>query len=205
MNHLNIEPKIYGYLRVSTEKQNLQNNKSEILLLIDEKKIKGNIIWIEETVSGMKNYKNRELGKIQFKKDDIFITSELSRIGRTMMMIMSFISELSKIGVKMFFTKQDFQIDESIGSQVLVFAYSLCSQIERQLISQRTKNALKDKKDKGQILGRIAGKMILDDKYQEIEKLHNDGLKIKAIAKKYNCSPLTITKLLKKHNNPITQ
>ena len=185
--------KIYCYLRVSTEKQELEGNKGQILLKVSELKLNSqNIVWIEETISGMKNWKSRELGKIDFKKDDVFITSELSRVGRSMIQIMGFISILMEKGVKLYFTKSKFNIDNSINSQVLVFAYSLCSQIERELISTRTKDALAKKKKDGVIIGRPNGKMILDDKIDEIKKSIGDGVKLKVIAKKYNSSQTTI-------------
>lgn len=192
---------IYCYLRVSTEKQDLNNNKGEILLKVNELNLNSkNIIWIEEIVSGMKIWKSRELGKIQFNKGDVFITSELSRVGRTMTQIMGFISNLMEKGVKIYFTKSKFNIDGSINSQVLIFAYSLCSQIERELIATRTRDALQNKKNKGEILGRPKNKMILDNKVDEIKKQIDDGIKLKVIAKKYNSSQTTITKLIKKHN-----
>jgi putative DNA-invertase from lambdoid prophage Rac len=192
--------KIYCYLRVSTEKQDLEGNKGEILLKVNQLQLNSqNIVWIEETISGMKNWKTRELGKIEFKKGDIFITSELSRVGRTMIQIMGFISAMMEKEVKLYFTKSKFEIDNSINSQVLVFAYSLCSQIERELISTRTKDALNNKKKNGDILGRPKNKMILDNKADEIKKALDDGVKIKSIAKKYNASTTTISKLIKKY------
>ena len=192
--------KIYCYLRVSTDKQDLEGNKGQILLKVNELQLDSrNIVWIEETISGMKNWKSRELGKINFKEGDIFITSELSRVGRTMIQIMGFISSMMEKGVKLYFTKSKFNIDNSINSQVLVFAYSLCSQIERELISTRTKDALAKKKKDGVIIGRPQGKMILDTKIDEIKKQIDDGVKLKVIAKKYNSSQTTITKLIKKH------
>ncbi len=193
--------KIYCYLRVSTVKQDLEGNKGQILLKVNELKLNSqNIIQIEETISGMKNWKSRELGKIDFKKDDIFITSELSRVGRTMIQIMGFISSMMEKGVKLYFTKSKFNIDNSINSQVLVFAYSLCSQIERELISTRTKDALAKKKKDGVIVGRPSNKMILDNNVDEIKKQIDDGVKLKVIAKKYNSSQTTITKLIKNTN-----
>lgn len=193
--------KIYCYLRVSTVKQELDGNKGEILLKVNSLGLNSqHIVWIEETISGMKNWKSRELGKIDFKKDDVFITSEPSRVGRTMIQIMGFISDLMQKGVKIHFTKSKFEIDNSITSQVMVFAYSLCSQLERELISTRTKDSLAKKKKDGQILGRPKNKMILDDKYTEIKKLLDDGVKIKKIAEKYNMSRVTISKLMKKND-----
>ena len=187
-------------MRVSTEKQDIEGNKGELLLKVNELKLNSqNIIWIKGTISGMKNWKSRELGKINFKEGDIFITSELSRVGRTMIQIMGFISYMMEKGVKLYFTKSKFNIDNSINSQVLAFAYSLCSQIERELISTRTKDSLQKRKKEGAILGRPSNKMILDSKVEEIKKQIEDGVKLKVIAKKYN-SQTTITKLIKNIN-----
>lgn len=192
---------IYLYLRVSTELQNIENNKGELLLKVNQLGLNSqNIKWVEETVSGMKHYKSRELGKIDFKKDDVLITTEISRIGRTMLQIFGFISEMIQKGVKIYFTKTKIEIDGSIQSQALIFAYSLCSQIERELISTRTKDALKKKKEDGTVLGRPKNKMVLDNKTEEIKKLVDMGVKINNIAEKYNMSRVTISKLIKKNN-----
>lgn len=191
---------IYLYLRVSTEQQNIENNKGELLLKVNQLGLNSqDIKWVEETVSGMKHYKSRELGKIDFKKDDILITTEISRIGRTMLQIFGFISDMVQKGVKIYFTKTKIEIDGSIQSQALIFAYSLCSQIERELISTRTKDALKKKKTDGIVLGRPKNKMVLDDKTEEIKKLIEGGVKINYIAEKYKMSRCTISKLIKKN------
>lgn len=73
----------------------------------------------------MKNYKSRELGKIDFKEGDVFIATEMSRIGRTITQIMAFISDLLQKKVKIYFTKSKFEIDNSISSQAMIFAFSL--------------------------------------------------------------------------------
>ena len=192
--------KIYCYLRVSTMKQDLQSNKAELLLKVNELNLNSqNVIWIEETISGMKNYKSRELGKIDFKEGDVFIATEMSRIGRTITQIMAFISDLLQKKVKIYFTKSKFEIDNSISSQAMIFAFSLASQLERELISIRTKDSLAKKKKDGVILGRPKNKMILDDKATEIKKMLDDGVKINKIAEKYNMSRTTISKLIKKN------
>lgn len=193
-------PHIYCYLRVSTGKQDLQANKAELLLKVNELNLNSqNVIWIEETISGMKNYKSRELGKIEFKEDDVFIATEMSRIGRTITQIMAFISDLLQKKVKVYFSKSKFEINNSISSQAMIFAFSLASQIERELISIRTKDALQKKKKDGIILGRPKNKMVLDNKASEIKKLLDDGVKIHKIAEKYNMSRATISKLIKKN------
>lgn len=90
-----ITSKIYCYLRVSTDKQKIGGNTGEFLLKVNNLGLNSqNIVWIEETISGMKNWKSRELGKVEFKKNDVFATSEPSRVSRTVIKIMGFISEL---------------------------------------------------------------------------------------------------------------
>lgn len=193
---------IYGYLRVSTESQTIDTNKGEILLKINNLGLKGNIKWIEETISGTKHWKNRELGKLIniINKNDVIITSELSRIGRSLYQCFEFISVCAEKEVQLYFTKTDFKIDSSISSQTLIFAYSLTSQIERELISLRTKSALQNAKSKGIILGRPRGKMKLDKDINEIRNLINQGVKYKAIAKKYKVTETTMSKFIKKNN-----
>ena len=194
--------KIYGYLRISTDKQNIENNKKEILLMANNLGFNNNVIWIDETVTGTKHWKNRELGKLfdKFKPGDVFITSEVSRIGRSILQILEFITECSKKSVSVYCTKGNFKIDDSIQSQTLVFAMSLSAQIERELISERTKSALQTKKDKGIKLGRPTDKLKLDDYIDEIKNLISNGVMLKAIAKKFNVSKNTISYFVKKRN-----
>jgi putative DNA-invertase from lambdoid prophage Rac len=191
---------IYAYLRVSTDKQNIENNRSEILLKINDMNLDSRkIIWITETITGTKHWKKRKLGEINFKKGDYFFCSELSRVGRKMIDVMEFISGNLQKGINIIFTKTNFTVDDSITSQTLIFAYSLCSQIERNLISERTRSILQTKKDNGVKLGRKCN-MKLDDKAIEIKNLYDDGYSMKGLAKKYNCTRLTINRLFKKHN-----
>lgn len=107
-----------------------------------------------------------------------------------------FISELLQKKVKVYFTKSKFEIDNSISSQAMIFAFSLTVQIERELISQRTKDALVKKKKDGQILGRPKNKMVPI----EIKKLLVEGVNINKIAEKYDMARATISKLIKKNN-----
>lgn len=191
--------KIYGYLRVSTDKQNIDNNKNEIKLNALNMGFNHEIVWVSETVSGSKHWKKRQLGELinQFNEGDIFITSEVSRIGRSMLQILEFITECSKKKVSIYCTKGGFKIDDSIESQASIFALSLSSQIERNLISERTKAALKTRKENGIILGRPKGKLKLDKYTNEIKELIDTGVKYKAIAEKYNVSQNTMSKFIK--------
>ena len=158
-----------------------------------------NIVYVQETKSGMKNYKSRELGKIDFQKGDTLICSEISRIGRTIVQIMSFLGELSQKGVAVYFTKTKFEVNDSIQSQTMIFASSICAQIEREMISVRTKDSLNKKKTEGVVLGRPKNKFVLDSKWNEIKKLLDEGMKKKVIAKKFDVCPNTLTNLIKIH------
>jgi len=151
---------IIGYIRVSTDKQTTENQRFEILKFADEKNIKIDK-WVEETVSGRKKYQDRKLGEIinDIQKEDIIIVSELSRLGRSLMEVMSLLHRLMEKEAKVFTTKEQYELGNNINSQVLAFAFSLSAQIERELISQRTKEALQRKKSEGKILGRPKGSL----------------------------------------------
>lgn len=191
--------KTYGYLRVSTDKQDLQGGKSEILLKANDLKL-GNVEFIEEIVSGGKDWENRKLGELYEKcnKGDVIITSEISRIGRSISPVMEFIAKCAKKDIKLYFTKNDnIKVDGSIQSQVLIFAYSLSAQIERELIVSRTKAGMKRARDAGKQIGRKPGIMMLDPHLNEIKKMIDDGYKCLIIAKKYKCTKATLSRFLK--------
>ena len=140
----------YGYIRVSTVKQDVENQKFEIIRYAE----KNNFIingWIEETVSGTKNYDKRKLGTLlqNVQEHDRIICSELSRLGRSLFMIMSILSICMEKKVEVQTIKDGYYLKEDISSKVLAFAFGLSAEIERNLISQRTTEALTRKKQKG--------------------------------------------------------
>lgn len=197
--------KIYGYLRVSTEKQDLEGNKNEIICLCTKLGYNPvDIIWILESVTGTKHWKDRKLNLIvdEIKRNDIIIMSEISRISRKFMSIIEFFSVIKEKGAYLHFTKSDFKIDDSIQSQALIFAFSISSQLERELISERTKTALKRKKIEGVKLGRPKGKgkCKLDKYRNEIMLSLDKGVPKSVIAKNYNVSNSTIHNFIKKIN-----
>src|SRR5690554_3865839 len=149
---------IYGYIRVSTDKQTVENQRFEINHFCE----KQNIIvsrWIEETISGSKQVDDRKLGKLlkKMKKDDILICSELSRLGRNLLMIMGVLNECMNRDIQVWTIKDNYRLGSDINSKVLAFAFGLSAEIERNLISQRTKEALARKRAEGVILGRPVG------------------------------------------------
>lgn len=149
---------IYGYIRVSTDKQTVENQRYEIQKYC---KNRGLVIdtWIEETASGMKSYSSRSLGRIiqDMTRDDVLICSELSRLGRTLFMIMEILSQCLNKGCKVCTVKDNYNLGDNIESKVLAFAFGLSAEIERSLISLRTKEALMRLKKEGKQLGRPKG------------------------------------------------
>ena len=149
----------YGYIRVSTDRQNVENQRFEINNYCLKK---GIVIdnWIEETISGTKSPSRRRLGVLLQKvnKGDKIICSELSRLGRSLLMIMSILNILMEKGVVVYTIKDNYVLGDDIQSKVLAFAFGLSAEIERNLISQRTQEALKRKKALGTKLGRPKGR-----------------------------------------------
>ena len=150
---------VYGYIRVSTDKQTVENQRFEIENYCKER---GMIVgsWIEETISGTKKVDERKLGKLlnKVKKDDIIICAELSRLGRNMFMIMSILNYCMENGIKVWTIKDNYRLGDDLTSKVLAFAFGLSAEIERNLISQRTKEELARKKSEGISLGRPKGR-----------------------------------------------
>ena len=151
----NQKPKVIGYLRVSTGDQELEKNKSDILRLANHLNL-GQVNFVEEIVSGKVSWKKRKIAKIieDFKKDDTLMVSELSRLGRSMLECMEIFSVAVEKGVRVYAVKGNWSLDSSIQSKIVAMAFSMASEIERDLISQRTKEALRYKKEQGIKLGR---------------------------------------------------
>ena len=150
---------VYGYIRVSTDKQTVQNQKFEITLYARKNKIRIDS-WISETISGTVIPSKRNLGRLLEKvhTGDLIICSEISRLGRSMFMIMSILNRLMEKNVQVFTVKEGYRLGTDLTSKVLAFAFSISAEIERTLISDRTREALKRKKSEGVVLGHPKGK-----------------------------------------------
>lgn len=149
---------VYGYIRVSSDKQTVENQRFEIQRFCEENDllIQG---WIEETISGTKSYTKRQLGKLlrKARKGDIIICSELSRLGRNLYMIMEILSICMAKECYVWTIKDSYRLGDDIQSKVLAFAFGLSAEIERNLISQRTKEALARLRAEGKHVGRPKG------------------------------------------------
>ena len=193
---------IYGYIRVSTDRQTVENQRYEINRFCEKEGIKIEK-WIEETVSGTVKVENRLLGKLlkKMKKEDIIIASELSRLGRSLLMIMSILNQCMQTEVQVWTIKDNFRLGADISSKVLAFAFGLSAEIERNLISQRTKEALARKKADGVILGRPIGckstKTKLSGKEIKIQKLLDKKVSVSAIGRMLGVNRLTVCRKIK--------
>ena len=158
---------VYGYIRVSSDKQTVENQRFEINNFVAREQIHIDG-WIEETISGTKNYNKRELGKLlnKVQKDDLIICAELSRLGRNLFMIMEILNICMTKECRVWTIKDNYRLGEDIQSKVLAFAFGLSAEIERNLISQRTKEALARKKAEGFTLGRPVGRKTDESKYK---------------------------------------
>ncbi len=191
-----------GYLRVSTQYQDNEKNKLDILKLANDKKL-GHVEFVEEVVSGKISWRKRSIAQIlnDLSKGDSIILSELSRLGRSMLECMEILSIATDKGIHIYAVKGNWQLENSIQSKVVAMAFSIASEIERDLISQRTKEALRVKKATGAKLGRPKGigKSKLDPFKPEIEALLANGSTKRFIANRYNSSYANLHKWLNKH------
>ena len=194
---------VYGYIRVSTDKQSIENQRFEIENFCKKQNLKIDE-WMEETISGTKDVEKRKLGILlgQLQKNDILICSELSRLGRNLLMIMSILNECMKKEIQIWTIKDNYRLGTDISSKVLAFAFGLSAEIERNLISQRTKEALARKKSEGVHIGRPKGALSkivkLTGKEEIIRKYLDKGKAQVYISKKLGVARGTLIRFMKR-------
>ncbi|MBP3343445.1 MAG: master DNA invertase Mpi family serine-type recombinase [Bacteroidales bacterium] len=197
---------IYGYIRVSTDKQTVENQRFEINNFCEKNNLKVDK-WIEETISGAKDFETRKLGVLlrSMNKKDILICAELSRLGRNLLMIMSILNKCMQKEIQVWTIKDNYKLGSDISSKVLAFAFGLSAEIERNLISQRTKEALARKRSEGVVLGRPKGskskKLKLSGKEKIISNMLNRNLTYKKIAKSLGVHRSTLSTFIKENMN----
>ncbi|NQD41434.1 recombinase family protein [Glutamicibacter halophytocola] len=191
-------PRIIAYARVSTDKQDAENQRFEIERYLartganfDE--------FLEETVSGKKHVSDRKLGQLinELDRGDTLIVSETSRISRRLNEIFNTIQACIDRGITVIAVKQNYVFADDINSKVIAFAFGLAAEIERDLISQRTKEALARKKSEGVTLGRPVGSFQpkhykLHGKDDEIIALLRKQISVAALARIFEVNRKTM-------------
>jgi len=199
-----LNTKTIAYLRVSTLEQDLDKNKSDILFFANENNL-GKVHFIEEKISGAIHWKKRELGSIidSLSTGENLIVSEFSRLGRSMLECMEIITLCLEKKINLYSIKGTWKLDNSIQSKIMAMVFSIASEIERDLISKRTSEALRARKAKGLPLGRPkgTGKSKLDEYKEEIIALLNNGSSKVFVAKRYKTSIGNLYHWLEKNNN----
>ena len=197
---------IYGYIRVSSDKQSTTNQRFEIKLFAKNHGIKIDK-WIEETISTRAPLHKRKLGQVleNLEDGDMLIATEISRLGRSLLEIMKILQNALDKNCKIWTLKENYRLGSDIASKVLAFAFGLSAEIERQLISQRTKASLDKLKAQGKKLGRPLGAksrwLKLSKNMQKIEQMLNNGFSKSEIARQMHVDKVTIKRFLDRMND----
>lgn len=192
---------VYAYIRVSTEMQSYASQEYEINRWCKNKNLVVNK-WVSESVSGTIMVEKRHLGKMisNMSRGDLLVCTELSRLGRNMLMIMGILNLCSQKGISIHTIKDNFDLSDNINSKIIAFAFALAAEIERNLISQRTKEALAVKKMEGIRLGRPTGRSKKRDDFiqnqENILRMLRQGLSLTRIAKIYGIHRNTMRKYI---------
>lgn len=195
---------IYAYIRVSTDKQNNENQRFQIKNYCKEKNLPVDE-WVEEVVSSRKDLKKRKFYQLlkKLKSGDMILACEISRLGRSLFEIMEILAHCMSVGCRVQTIKDKFILGNNIQSKVLAFAFALAAEVERQLISERTIQSLARRKAEGKPIGRMKGALNkthkLDGKQMQIMALIEQGVPRARIAKLFHCHRDTLRLFLQRH------
>ena len=196
---------IYGYCRCSTDKQTLEHQKFEVTKYAKANGMEINC-WVEETISSRQPLKRRALGALlgKLRSNDILIACEISRLGRSLLEVMSILEKCLSRGCQVWTIKENYRLGNDIQSKVLAFAFGLAAEIERNLISQRTKASLANIRAKGMKLGRPLSEKTkqirLLENIRKIRQFSQEGVTQAEMARRLEMSRSMLRRLLLQHN-----
>ena len=192
---------VIGYIRVSSNKQTCEHQHFEIEQFAHQ----NNIIvdrWVEETISSRKALNKRQLGRLleELKEGDILISAEISRLGRSLLEVMHILENCLNKNCQVWTIKEHYRLGNDIQSKVMAFAFGLSAEIERNLISQRTKASLESVRATGKRLGRPfaaqSKKLKLSRNTKKIKQWLENGFTRYRIAKMMSVSPATVSNFI---------
>jgi len=192
---------VIGYIRVSSNKQTFEHQRFEIQQFAKKNKIHIDE-WVQETISSRKALKNRKLGAVldNLKENDILIACEISRLGRSLLEVMRILEICLSQNAQVWTLKENYRLGNDIQSKVLAFAFGLAAEIERNLISQRTKASLANIKANGKKLGRPfaaeSNRLKLSRNIIRIRNLLSSGASKSKIAKALGVQRSTLRRFL---------
>ena len=195
----------YAYLRISTNQQDVDNQRHGILEYANQKSL-GHLEFVEDSVSGHKQWRERQLGQLLTKTavaGDVIIFAEISRMARSTLQVLSILECCMQRELIVHIAKQQMVLDDKLPSRITATVLGLAAEIERELISLRTREALAKRKAAGKPLGRPKGrqsaKLKLDPRKQEIQMYLDKGISKRSIAKLVDCAPSTLYYWLERH------
>jgi DNA invertase Pin-like site-specific DNA recombinase len=192
---------VYGYIRVSTKQQNYHYQKNQILNYCNENKL-GNVEFISDVVSGSKDWKKREIGEFveNSKEGDILVFNEFSRLGRSLLDVLEVLKILKEKNVDVYVVRENMKITDDFSSKLMVFMFSLVSEIERDLIKSRVKEGIENKRKDNPNWGRKKGNIYsskLDSNKDTIIELLQKGISKNSISKLIDCNYQTLNSYIK--------
>lgn len=193
--------KTWSYIRISTDKQDLENQRHGVLRFCNTRGL-GQVEFVEDVASGGVKIKDRALGGLvdRLAPGDVLVVSELSRLGRSMLEVMGLLAALLERKITVYAIKGDYELKDNITSKVLAFALSIAGEIEKELISSRTREALARKKADGVKLGRPVGSISaskLDGKEDQIKELLRHKVAVAAAARILGVSRITLNDFIR--------
>jgi DNA invertase Pin-like site-specific DNA recombinase len=197
---------VYAYLRVSTDRQDVNNQRHGIYEYANARQL-GPLRFVEDTISGQLRWRDRTVGRLlieEAQKGDVVVFAEISRMARSTLQVLEMLEHCARSGISVHIAKQKMVLDSSIQSRITATVLGLAAEIEREFISLRTTEALAKRKAEGKPLGRPKGKRAkrvkLDDREAEIRAYLAKGINKRAIAKLVDCSPSTLYDWLARRN-----
>ncbi len=194
---------IIGYIRVSSNKQTLEHQEYEIKKFAKAQNLHIDK-WVEEKISSRKALNKRQLGQLlnDLKDGDILIASEISRLGRSLLEVMHILEHCLNKNCQVWTLKENYRLGNDIQSKVMAFAFGLAAEIERDLISQRTKASLENVKASGKKLGRPfsaqSKKLKLSKNAKKIKDLLDKKVPVAQIARIVDVQRMTVYRFIQR-------